>query len=167
MTASFKMQAELAEWQRRAEVAEAVAAERAAALDDLRTALALAQRMLGTSAPADLPTPTPEQRPGSSKSEPMLVTPEQESADADTLVVAELDRAIRSVADLTEATLTGHTRRWRRSPKSGSEAPESRSGPVGDRATDTRRGADARLPPHNSATPDDHEPATGDTPGGF
>ncbi len=135
-TDDVELRAELAEWQRRAEVAEAVAAERADALDDLRTALALAQRMLGTSAPADLPTPTPEQRPGSSKSEPMLVTPEQESADADTLVVAEFDQATRSVADLTEATLTGHTRRWRRSPKSGSEpmlvAPEQESGDADD-----------------------------------
>ncbi len=84
--------------------------------------------------------------------EPMLVTPEQESADADTLV-AELDRAIRSVADLTEATLTGHARRWPRSPKSGSEAPESRSGPVGDRDTDTRWGP----------TPDSH-PTTAQRP---
>ena len=80
----------------------------------------------------------PEQRPGSSGSEPMLVTPEQESADADTLVVAELDRTIRPVADLTEATLTGHAR-----PKSGAEAPESRSDPVGDLDTDTRWGADS------------------------
>ena len=123
---------ELALERERRRAAEAIAAERAAALDDLRTALALAQRMLGTSAPTDSPTPTPEQRPGSSKSEPMLVTPEQESADADTLVVAELDQATRSVADLTEATLTGHTRRWRRSPKSGSEPmlvnPEQRPG---------------------------------------
>ncbi len=139
---------ELALERERRRAAEAIAAERAAALDDLRTALALAQRMLGTSAP----TPTPEQRPGSSKSEPMLVTPEQESADADTLV--ELDRAIRSVADLTEATLTGHARRWARSPKSGSEDPESRSGPVGDRDTDTRWG----LP-----TPDFH-PTTAQRP---
>lgn len=37
---------ELAEWRRRAEVAEAVAAERAEALADVRAALALAQRML-------------------------------------------------------------------------------------------------------------------------
>ena len=149
-----ELRAELTEWRRRAEVAEAIAAERADALDDLRTALALAQRMLGTSAPADSPTPTPEQRSGSSKSEPtpMLVTPEQESADADTLV-AEPDRAIRSVADLTEATLTGHARRWPRSPKSGSEAPESRSGPVGDRDTDTRWGP----------TPDSH-PTTAQRP---
>jgi len=66
----------------------------------------------------------------------MLVTPEQESGDADTLVVAEFDQATRSVADLTEATLTGHTRRWRRSPKSGSEpmlvAPEQESGDADD-----------------------------------
>ena len=40
------LRAEVAEWRRRAEVAEAVAAERAAALDDVRSALALAQRML-------------------------------------------------------------------------------------------------------------------------
>ncbi len=162
-TDDVELRAELAEWQRRAEVAEAVAAERAAALDDLRTALALAQRMLGTSAPADSPTPTPEQRPGSSKSEPMLVTPEQrpgpsksepmlvtpeqESADADTLVVAEPDRAIRSVAYLTEATLTGHARRsWHRSPKSGAETSESRSDPVGDRHTSDRWGPASDSP---------------------
>lgn len=40
------LRAEVAEWRRRAEVAEAVAVERAAALDDVRSALALAQRML-------------------------------------------------------------------------------------------------------------------------
>ena len=38
--------AQLAEWRRRAEVAEAIAAERADALEDMRTALAIAQRML-------------------------------------------------------------------------------------------------------------------------
>ncbi len=40
------LRAELADWRRRAEVAEAIAAERAAALDDVRTALAMANRML-------------------------------------------------------------------------------------------------------------------------
>lgn len=63
-TDDVELRAELAEWQRRAEVAEAVAAERADALDDLRTALALAQRMLGTSAPVDSPTPSADQPPG-------------------------------------------------------------------------------------------------------
>ena len=63
-TDDVELRAELAEWQRRAEVAEAVAAERADTLDDLRTALALAQRMLGTSAPVDSPTPSADQPPG-------------------------------------------------------------------------------------------------------
>lgn len=44
-----KLRAELADWQRRAEVAEAVAAERAAALADVRQALDLATRMLPAS----------------------------------------------------------------------------------------------------------------------
>ncbi len=39
------LRAELADWQRRAEVAEAVAAERADALADARASLALAQRL--------------------------------------------------------------------------------------------------------------------------
>lgn len=38
--------AELADWRRRAEVAEAIADERAASLSDMRTALELANRML-------------------------------------------------------------------------------------------------------------------------
>jgi len=40
------LRAELADMRRRAEVAEAIAIERGAALDDVRAALALAQRML-------------------------------------------------------------------------------------------------------------------------
>ncbi len=66
---------ELAEWRRRAEVAEAVAAERAAALADLRTALDLAQRQLTAgppppaaeepaAPPAPPPTSAPRPRPG-------------------------------------------------------------------------------------------------------
>lgn len=51
--------AELADWRRRAEVAEAVAAERAAALEDVRTTLAMAQRML-TAGESPAPTPAPE-----------------------------------------------------------------------------------------------------------
>lgn len=51
--------AELTEWRRRAEVAEAVAAERAAALEDVRTTLAMAQRML-TAGESPAPTPAPE-----------------------------------------------------------------------------------------------------------
>jgi hypothetical protein len=49
------LRAEVADWRRRAEVAEAVAAERAAALDDVRTALEMANRMLSSG----IPTPTP------------------------------------------------------------------------------------------------------------
>jgi hypothetical protein len=49
------LRAEMADWRRRAEVAEAVAAERAAALDDVRAALAMANRMLLPSASTQLP----------------------------------------------------------------------------------------------------------------
>ena len=45
--------AQVAEWRRRAEVAEAIAAERADALEDMRTALAIAQRMLAASVDAE------------------------------------------------------------------------------------------------------------------
>lgn len=48
------LRAEMESWRRRAEVAEAVAVERAAALDDVRAALAMAQRLLTT---GDTPTP--------------------------------------------------------------------------------------------------------------
>ena len=45
------LRAELADWRRRAEIAEAIAAERANALDDVRTALAMANRMLAPGPP--------------------------------------------------------------------------------------------------------------------
>ena len=51
------LRAELADWRRRAEVAEAIAAERAAALDDVRTALDIANRMLAPGPPTDTATP--------------------------------------------------------------------------------------------------------------
>jgi hypothetical protein len=55
------LRAELADWRRRAEVAEAIAAERAAALDDVRTALAMANRMLAPGPPTEGPPgPAPE-----------------------------------------------------------------------------------------------------------
>ena len=54
-----RLRAEVADWRRRAEVAEAVAAERAAALNDVRTALDLANRMLTTGTPPSAPTPLP------------------------------------------------------------------------------------------------------------
>lgn len=41
-----RVRSEAIEWRRRAEVAEAIATERAAALEDVRAALAIAQRML-------------------------------------------------------------------------------------------------------------------------
>lgn len=65
------LRAEVVEWRRRAEVAEAIAAERADALADVRAALAMAQRMLpaanieAPSSPAppteflDTPQPSP------------------------------------------------------------------------------------------------------------
>jgi hypothetical protein len=60
-----ELRAELADWRRRAEVAEAVAAERAAALDDVRTALDLANRMLtaGPSTSTDPAAAEPARRP--------------------------------------------------------------------------------------------------------
>jgi len=59
------LRAELADWRRRAEVAEAIAAERAAALDDVRTALEMANRMLmpGTSAEGSSTGPSPTVTP--------------------------------------------------------------------------------------------------------
>jgi hypothetical protein len=45
------LRAELADWRRCAEIAEAIAAERANALDDVRTALAMANRMLAPGPP--------------------------------------------------------------------------------------------------------------------
>jgi hypothetical protein len=62
------LRAEMADWRRRAEVAEAVAAERAAALEDVRSALAMANRMLLPSDSAPLtadgavPSRTPPRR---------------------------------------------------------------------------------------------------------
>ena len=57
-TEAEQLRAELADWRRRAEVAEAVAAERAAALADVRSALELAQRMLPvTTTPETTATP--------------------------------------------------------------------------------------------------------------
>ena len=58
---SSSLRAELADWRRRAEVAEAIAAERAAALEDVRTALDIANRMLGPG-PSTNPTATPPPR---------------------------------------------------------------------------------------------------------
>ena len=52
------VRAELADWRRRAEVAEAIATERAAALDDVRAAL----RMLTAAPPTITPTTPPEPR---------------------------------------------------------------------------------------------------------
>ena len=52
------VRAELADWRRRAEVAEAIATERAAALDDARAAL----RMLTAAPPTITPTTPPEPR---------------------------------------------------------------------------------------------------------
>ncbi len=48
-TEADQLRAELADWRRRAEVAEAIAAERADALADVRSALDLVQRMLPAS----------------------------------------------------------------------------------------------------------------------
>jgi hypothetical protein len=56
------LRAELADWRRRAEVAEAIAAERAAALDDVRTALDLATRMLPPGPPRTDLAPSPSRR---------------------------------------------------------------------------------------------------------
>ena len=53
------LRAELEDWRRRAEVAEAIAAERAAALDDVRSALAMANRMLAPGPPPPAPTAIP------------------------------------------------------------------------------------------------------------
>ena len=58
------LRAELADWRRRAEVAEAIATERAAALDDVRTARAMANRMLAPGPPTEgPPTPPPAASP--------------------------------------------------------------------------------------------------------
>jgi len=55
------VRAELADWRRRAEVAEAIATERAAALDDARAAL----RMLTAAPPPITPTTSPTTSPES------------------------------------------------------------------------------------------------------
>jgi hypothetical protein len=60
------LRAEVADWRRRAEVAEAVAAERAAALDDVRQALAMANRMLTSGAPTPPPATEAASSPASS-----------------------------------------------------------------------------------------------------
>lgn len=58
-----RVRSEAIEWRRRAEVAEAIAAERAAALEDVRAALAMAQRMLPPVATMALPPPPAEPDP--------------------------------------------------------------------------------------------------------
>ena len=68
-TEAEQLRAELADWRRRAEVAEAIAAERAAALADVRSALDLAQRMLPASTPST-PSTTPTPIPTTPTAEP-------------------------------------------------------------------------------------------------
>ena len=54
-----RVRSEAIEWRRRAEVAEAIATERAAALEDVRAALAIAQRMLPPIATMAIDPPAP------------------------------------------------------------------------------------------------------------
>lgn len=82
------LRAELADWRRRAEVAEAIAAERAHALDDVRAALALAQRMLpagptpSTTSPP--PAPAPRRRLFSRRPRPAPAAPPPAAPALDT-----------------------------------------------------------------------------------
>jgi hypothetical protein len=75
-----QLRAELADWRRRAEVAEAIAAERAEALADVRAALALAHRMLPATATTGDFSDAPAPAPASTPEAPNTRTPETPAA---------------------------------------------------------------------------------------
>lgn len=82
-----KLRAELADWRRRAEVAEAVADERAAALADVRQALDLATRMLPASTTPTGEFPNAVDAEFSHPVTPSVTSPEAANSRGETVLV--------------------------------------------------------------------------------